>query len=98
MSDPHVHECKDCDVTWDEDVITIAVDVKDDHGKSSEWPFTCRCLDCGYVGWPNWTEIRDRTKKAQPLIELRASCPRSQSHQPMVRVRIDAYVDVPHQP
>jgi hypothetical protein len=63
----------------------------EDHGLSSEWPFTCRCLDCGYVGWPNTTNVAKRGK----VYESRQACPRSKQHQEMVRIRITGFVEAP---
>lgn len=59
----------------------------EDHGKASEWPFTYFCDSCGYVGWPNSTEIRESGK----TVSVRESCPRSQDHPEMIRIRIDTF-------
>lgn len=47
--------------------------------KYADWPYTWRCLDCDYVGWPNTTDIKGG---------FRWSCPRSQDHREMVHITI----------
>jgi hypothetical protein len=49
----------------------------------SEWPFTCRCPACDYIGWPNTTDLRDGGV-AYP-------CPRAVCRRPMERIRITAW-------
>lgn len=47
---------------------------------SSEFPFTLVCPACGYVGWPNTTDLPGRGHANY--------CPRSRHHGAMVQIRI----------
>lgn len=50
-----------------------------------DWPYTWRCLDCGYVGRPSTTDRPDRRR--------RLACPRDRYHREMVGIKIIAWDD-----